>query len=284
MILLPRGTTLTAKIDLTTLSRDGLRKHFATVARRAAKRVLAQYPNTLAIAVDGSVGRDRPLPYSDVDIFVIMPPGRRPTPISYFDSGCLVGVGFNTFNKKGKVGLPTSAKGIDFFWARGGSLTSKILYDRKGILKRHLKFRRSSGPPGSTVEDILCDSYYNIIEYAGKLRNGWHVRDEYLTRYAARIIAERSQNALMALNQISPPSENIVWHLVMKAKKKPPHFRADYPIALGLKGTGKTREVFVAALRLAQESLRLIRKESGGTVTHRNFRTLLAQPLETLGL
>src|SRR3972149_4479535 len=219
MILFPRGTTLTAKINLTNLSQDRLRKHFDTVARRAARRVLAQYPNTLAIGVDGSVGRGRPLPYSDVDIFVIMPPGRRPAPVSYFESGCLVGVGFNTFNKKGKVGLSTSAKGIDFFWARGGSLTSKILYDRKGILKRHLKFRRSSGPPGSTVEDILCDSYYNTIEYAGKLRNGWHVRAEYPTKHAARIIAERSPNAWVGLDQLSPPSENKVWHLVMKETK-----------------------------------------------------------------
>src|SRR3990172_3730525 len=276
MILLPRGTTLTAKIDLTTLSRDGLRKNFATVARRAARRVLAQYPNTLAIGVDGSVGRGRPLPYSDVDIFVIMPPGRRPAPISYFDSGCFVGVGFNTFSKEGKVGLSTSVKGIDFFWARGGTLSTRILYDPKGILRRHIKLRRNSRPPRGTIESILLDSYFNIIEYAGKLRNGWHTRNEYLTRYAARIIAERAQNAVMTLNDISPISENLVWHLVMKARKKPPHFTSDYPIALGLKGTDRTREVFVSALRLARESLRLIRKESSGTVTQRNYRTLLA--------
>lgn len=128
------------------------------------------------------------------------------------------------------------------------------------------------------------DSYSNIIEYAGKLRNGWHTRDEYLTRYAARIIAERSQNAVMALNKISPISENIVWHQVMKAKKKPLHFAADYPIALRLAGTSRTRRVFLSGLRLARESLRLIKKEYGGTVTQRNFRTLLAQPLETHGL
>lgn len=284
LIPLPRETTDTAKVDLTSLPQKELRKHFDTVVRRAAKRVLSRYPRTLAIGVDGSVGRGHPMPYSDLDIFVIMPPGRRPAPMSYFDNGCLVGVGFNTLSKKGKVGLSTQAKGIDFFWARGGSLTSRILYDPKGILKRHLEFRRNSRPPGNTIEGILWDSYYNIVEYAGKLRNGWHARDEYLARYAARIIAERSQNAVMALNEISPMSENMVWHLIMRAKKKTLHFTADYPIALGLKGTSRTREVFVSALRLARESLRLIRKESSGIASQGNFRTLLAQPLETLGL
>lgn len=278
MILFLEEGAETSKIDLTTLSREDLRKHFDAVARRAAQRIQAQYPRTLAIGVDGSVGRGWPMPYSDVDIYVIMPPGRRPAPIYYFDDGCYVGIGFNILHKD------KSPSGIDFFWARGSPLTTRILYDPKDILKRHIKFRRSSRPSRGTIESILFDSYSNIIEYSGKLRNGWHAHDEYLTRYAARIIAERSQNAVMALNQISPMSENIVWHLAMKAKKKPIHFKADYPVALGIKGTGRTHEVFVSALRLARESLRLIRKESSGTLTKRNFRTLLSQPLETLGL
>lgn len=130
---MPRETARTQKVNLPSLSPGDLRKHFDTVARRAAKRILAQYPHALAVAVDGSVGRGRPLPFSDIDIYVIMPPGKRPSPIYYFDDGCYVGIGFNVFHKD------TSPKGIDFFWARGGSLTTRILYDPKGILKRHIK-------------------------------------------------------------------------------------------------------------------------------------------------
>lgn len=280
---MPRQIAGPAKVDLSSLSRLGLRKHFDAVARRSAKRILTQYPRILAIGLDGSAGRGQPMPYSDIDIFVIMPPGRRPAPISYFDSGCYVGIGFNTFSEEGG-GLSTSVKGIDFFWARGGSQSTRILYDPKGILKRHIKLRRSSRPSRGTIESILWDSFSNIIEYAGKLRNGWHTRNEYLTRYAARIVAERAQNAVMTLNDISPTSENIVWHLVMKAQKKPPHFTADYPTALGLKGTNNTRKVFFSGLRLARETLRLIKEEYSENVTQGNFRTLLAQPLEIHGL
>jgi hypothetical protein len=273
-----REAEKTGKIDLTSLSSRDLRKHFDAVASRAAKRVLAQHPQTLAIGVNGSVARGQPNVYSDIDLFAIMPPGKRPARLSYLDSGCYVIVYFLGLRKD------ASPQGIDFFWARGGALSTRILYDPRHILTRQIKFRKSSRPSKDSLESILLDSYSNTIEYAGKLRNGWRDRDEYLTRYAARIIAERSQNAVIALNNISPMSENLVWHQTMRARKKPRHFKTDYPIAYGLVGTNRTQSVFSSGLRLARETLELIRKESTDTLTQRNFRALLAQPLETLGL
>ncbi len=255
-----------------------LKARFEAVTQRAARRILKNYTRILAIAVDGSVGRRRPLPYSDIDMYAIVAPERKLDPLYYFDNGCYVAIWFIPTRKK------TGEKGIHFYYARGGSFTARPLYDPRGILKRHIRMRKNSTPTAELVESILWDAYTNIIEYAGKLRNGRLIRDEYLTRYAARIISQKSENAIIALNDISPMSENVVWHLVMRAKNRPEHFAKDYPVALGLKGTAETKRVFSSALRLAQESLRFIRESYVGKARHRNFRALLNEPLEQLEL
>ncbi len=126
--------------------------------------------------------------------------------------------------------------------------------------------------------------YHNIIEYSGKLRNGWRNRDEYMTRYAARVIAQCVESSIIALNEISIVSENYVWHHVLRAKKRPRHLAMDYPVALGIRGTKETSEVYRSALRLCGETLRLIRNSFREKAQHKRFRALLAEPLEKHGL
>src|SRR6058998_511875 len=65
------------------------------------------------------------------------------------------------------------------------------------------------------IENLLWEAYHNIVEYSGKLRNGWICRDEYLTRYSASIIAVHVERALVALNDISIVSENYLWHQIL---------------------------------------------------------------------
>ena len=223
-----------------------MRKHFDLIARRAAKQVRKSYPRTLAIAVDGSVGRGQPGPHSDIDTFVLVKPGKKPEPFSYFDRGCYVGVGFETAGKK------AHKDPMDFYWARGGAFSARILYDPKGVLKRRIGSLRRSQPTTRMIENALWEAYHNIIEYAGKLRNGRVSGDEYLIRYAARIIAGRAEEAVIVLNNLSPGSENVVWHQVMAARKKPKHFRVDYPLAGGIRGSERVDQVFSSALRLAR--------------------------------
>jgi len=134
------------------------------------------------------------------------------------------------------------------------------------------------------MEKSLWDMYHNIIEYSGKLRNGRRNRDEYMTRYAARVIAQYVQGAVIALNEISIVSENYVWHQVIGAKKRPKHLGTDYPISLGIKGTKDTFKVYVSALRLCSETLRLIRNNFREKAKHKRFRALLAEPLQKHGL
>jgi len=165
-----------------------------------------------------------------------------------------------------------------------GSRNNSALYDPKGVLRKLIENARNAKPSPGMVEEILLESYANIIEYAGKLRNGWLASDDYLTRYAARIIAGRSEEAVMAMNEISPNSENVVWRLVTKAKKRPAHIHIDYPVAIGLRGTARTRLVFEAALRLARETLHLIRDEYVGRTDNRALGSLLKQPIEQIEL
>jgi len=168
--------------------------------------------------------------------------------------------------------------------ARGSAKATRVLYDPKGILKRILALWRLAGPSQHILEKSLWDSYHNIIEYSRKLRNGWRNRDEYLTRYAARVIALFAGKAIVALNDISIVSENYVWHQVIGAKKRPKHLGTDYPISLGIRGTKDTSKVYVSALRLCGETLRLIRDNFREKAKHERFRALLAEPLEKHGL
>ncbi len=130
--------------------------------------------------------------------------------------------------------------------------------------------------PRRIQEQTLWDAYYNILEYPGKLRNGWLVKDEYLTRYAARVVAQYLEEVVIALNDLSTISENLVWHHVMRAKKKPDHFSRDNPLALRIKDTTETRRIFLSGLS-RRASLRMVRKEFGTRTRHDAFRSLMEQ-------
>ncbi len=84
---------------------------------------------------------------------------------------------------------------------------------------------------------------------------------------------------MIALNDISLISENRVWLQVLRARKKPEHFRVDYPVSMGLKGTSRTSAVFRSGLRLARETLELVRREFGEKAKHSRFKALLKEQI-----
>jgi predicted nucleotidyltransferase len=257
-----------------------LRKSFDLAAERAASYVRREYPSLVGILVHGSVARGEPGPFSDIDLVAVTRRGKKPSEFSYFDGDIYVGVGFLRVADLEKEFSDPKA----FFWARGSAKATRILYDPKNTLKRILARWKQAKPSRQILETTLWDMYHNIIEYSGKLRNGWRNQDEYMTRHAARIIAQCVERAIIALNDISIISENYIWHQVLKAGKKPKHLGTDYPIALGIRGTGETSKVYRSALRLGGETLRLVRKEFGPKAKHRRFRELLAEPLDRHGL
>jgi len=60
-----------------------------------------------------------------------------------------------------------------FFWARCSALATKVLYDPKGIIRRILTRCRRVKPPHQVLEKSLWERYYYLIEFSGKMRNGW---------------------------------------------------------------------------------------------------------------
>jgi predicted nucleotidyltransferase len=253
---------------------------FDEATRRAVVLVRREYPNVIGMMVHGSVARGEPGPFSDIDLVAVTGRGRKPSEFSYFDGDIYVGVGFLRVRElEREFGDPKA-----FFWARGSAKATRVLYDPKGVLSRTLARWRLSKPSQQILEKSLWDDYHNIIEYSGKLRNGWRNRDEYLTRYAARVIGQHVERAIIALNDLSIISENYLWHQVLKAKKKPRHLGTDFPVALGIRGTKETSKVYRSALRLCSETLRLIGKDFRKKATHKRFRALLAEPLEKHGL
>src|SRR5712692_5833559 len=275
--MVPSGSIF-ASMESTTPNE--LKKSFDEAVNRAASYVRREYPNLVGILVHGSVAREEPGPYSDIDLLAVTSQGKKPSEFSYFDGDIYVGVGFLRVAEMEREFSDPKA----FFWARGSAKATRVLYDAKGILKRILARWRSAKPSQPILEKSLWDAYHNIIEYSGKLRNGWRNRDEYMMRYAAQIIAEHVERGIIAMNDLSIISENYLWHQVLKAKKRPSHFGIDYPIARGIRGTKETSKVYRSALRLCSETLRLVRNDFGKKTKHRRFRALLAEPLEKHGL
>ena len=257
-----------------------LNRVFDEATRRAVALVRREYPNGIGVMVHGSVARGEPGPFSDIDLVALTGRGRKPSEFSYFDGDIYVGVGFLPVTELEREFSDPNA----FFWARGSAKATRVLYDPKGVLKRILARWRLAKPSQQILEKSLWDMYHNIIEYSGKLRNGWRDRDEYMTRYAAQVIAQHVERAIIALNNISIISENYVWHQVLNAKKRPSHLGIDYPIARGIRGTKETWKIYRSTLRLCSETLRIIRNDLRKKARHKRFRALLAEPLEKHGL
>ena len=231
--------------------------------------------------VQGSVARGESGPFSDIDLVGVTRTRKKPAEFSYFDENIYIPVGFVSVADLEKEFRDSK----QFFWARGSAKSStRILYDPKGILGRIMLRWKGAKPSRQILENALLEEYHHIIEYSGKLRNGWLRGDEYQTRIAARVIAQHVENAIIALNDLSPISENIVWNQVLSAKKRPRHFRTDYPLSLGIVGTSDTSKIFKSATRLAGKTLRLVRDEFGARARQERFKGLLEEPLEKHGL
>jgi predicted nucleotidyltransferase len=266
--------------SLASLSQSKLNQLFDEATNRAVLLVRRDFPNVIGVLVHGSVARGEPGPFSDIDLLAVTSRGKKPSEFSYFDGDIYVGVGFIRVEELEKEFTDPKA----FFWARGSAKATRVLYDPKGILKRILARWRTAKPSQQLLEKSLWDTYHNIIEYSGKLRNGWRNRDEYLTRYAAQIIAEHVERAIIAMNDLSIISENYLWNQVLKAKKKPSHLRVDYPIARGIRGTKEISKIYRSSLRLCGETLRLIRSDLRRKAKDKRLAALLGEPLEKHGL
>ena len=261
-------------------SQNQLKRKYDATARRAASIVRREHPDLVGILVHGSVARGEPGPYSDIDMVAVTGSRRRkPSEYSFFDRDIYVGVGFLSVAVEKEFKDPK-----EFFWARGSAEETRVLYDPRGILGRIISRWKKAEPSYRILQKSLWDAYHNIIEYSGKLRNGWLKHDEYLTRYSARILATHVERAIVALNDLSIISENYVWHQLLNAEKRPRHFRNDYPLALALIGTSDLLKVYRSAMRLGGETLRLIRDEFGERAKHPRFTALLAEPLGDHGL
>ncbi len=92
-----------------------LHRRFDAILRRATRQIVAGYPRTLAIVVDGSVVRGHYGPYRDVDILAVTKPGPTPTWFSYFDDGIFVTVDFTTVKRYRNP----NERHEGFYWARG---------------------------------------------------------------------------------------------------------------------------------------------------------------------
>jgi predicted nucleotidyltransferase len=262
-------------------SQNQLKRQYDEPARRAASIVKREHPDLVGILVHGSVARGEPGPHSDIDMVAVTGPGKKkPSEYSFFDGDVYVGVGFLSVAELEKEFKDPNK----FFWARGSAEATRLLYDPRGILRRIMLRWKKAQPSYQILQESLWDAYHNIIEYSGKLRNGWLKHDEYLTRYSARVLAAHVERAIIALIDLSIISENYLWHQILNAEKRPRHIRTDYPIARAMRGSSDLSKVYRSAMRLCGETLRLIRDEFGKRAKHPRFMALLAEPLEIHGL
>ena len=250
------------------LDRESLRKRFNKALNHARENILKKDPNVLGIIVNGSVARGDQGPYSDIDIIALTKPKSKLKKFFYFDDNIQVDIWFMAIDKY------STPKGLDVQYDRSAK-SNLILFDKNGNVKRILDKIRTVHASSEDIQGMLEHSCRNLLEYAGKVRNGKIANDTRLIRYAAYMIAEASQNPIIIANNMRIVSENILWDQLSAAKKKPIHFAIDYPICFALVGTTDTAKVYTSSLRLASESLMFIEKELKKNIKAQNIKSML---------
>jgi predicted nucleotidyltransferase len=256
-------------------SKRMLKKRFEEVLQRAKARILKENPNVIGIIVDGSVARGDQGPYSDIDIIALTKPKSKLKKLFYFDDRIQIDIWFMAIDSYDKA-----PEGEGTIYARD-SESHRILFDKGGRVKKILDKWEHVPPKNSDIQEMLEHSCRNLIEYTGKVRNGWIVKDEYLVRYAAHMVAEASQNPIIICNNIRVRGENTVWTQLMAAKRKPKHFSVDYPICFSLVGETNTRKVYDSAIRLAKESLLFIEKQTDKKLINEHIISMLSYKSES---
>jgi predicted nucleotidyltransferase len=262
-------------MDKDTNSKSILRKRFEEILQRAKVRILKENPNVLGIIVDGSAARGDQGPYSDIDIIALTKPKSKLKKLFYFEDKIQVDIWFMAIDSYDKA-----PEGVGAMYARGPS-GHRILFDKNGCVKKILAKWEHVPPKKSDIQEMIEHSCRNLIEYTGKVKNGWLVKDKYLIRYAAHMIAEAAQNPIIICNNIRIISENTGWTQLMEAKRKPKHFSIDYPICFGLVGETDTRKVYNSATRLAKESLLFIEQQTDKKLINERIKAMLTYKSES---
>jgi hypothetical protein len=224
-------------------------------------------PRARAFLVFGSFARGDAGPYSDVDLRVITagePVERDRVRFLGGEAGPLVHVSIGTRSFAELAAL--LQKPDEWPWTAGILARAQVLDDPDdlvGTLRRLVETHRPARL--ATAAGVHYD-LETLLEAISKCKNAQAAGSEGELFVSARHVAECAVVLLLALNEVVPALGRRAWRVRARALPvAPPGYAADVALCAG--DTGQARasaEVFAAAMRLGEGTLRLLMERQAG--------------------
>jgi kanamycin nucleotidyltransferase len=137
------------------------------VANRVVDRLREKYGESLlAVALEGSTAKGLDVPYSDVELRVILSDevGVHHRWYAFTTDGMSVGISYNSFSR-----VFECANEVTYEWPKAGDglVTCQVLYDPAGIFQRlraQAEAAERTADFRSLVRDALCDMYECVLK------------------------------------------------------------------------------------------------------------------------
>ncbi len=253
---------------------------------QAKEHFLESVPHVTAIFVRGSAARGEPGPYSDLDMILIL--NRRqvspddkhhsltvPTHTRFFN-GCLVTA--EEMTRKSFQEDHLSKRDERFFWKIRALRESRILYDPTNLVKETVrKMNKNRRDP--VAQAYVIGYYFNeVLEFVGKLRNALIARDAALAIYSARQVSWAAGEIIIALNRITPKSDNTFVREVLGVRLKPDSFKRDFLEGLGYGPRASNPSVVGKAAQNLASGIYLLLRRTFFAKARGDLRILLTAP------
>jgi len=149
-----------------------------------------------------------------------------------------------------------------WIWEYESIKHAKVLFDRNHNMKKLQKELDKREFSSVDFLQFVPTEASALLEYVGKMKHAYLVRDELNLLYAARTIAEICYNTLRPFNAIwKYQSESETYPSFIRLENKPKHYVEDFKICYGLTLKKRTnRMLFNSAMRLARETTSFLRK------------------------
>jgi kanamycin nucleotidyltransferase len=137
------------------------------VANRVVDRLREKYGESLlAVALEGSTAKGLDVPYSDVELRVILSDevGVHHRWYAFTTNGMSVGISYSSFSR-----MFARANDVTYEWPKAGDglMTCQVLYDPAGIFQRlraQAEEAECRADFQTLVRDALCDMYESVLK------------------------------------------------------------------------------------------------------------------------
>lgn len=253
-----------------------------TLYTQIKKKILAKYPDTIAIIVHGSAINGNLKDYSDIDLNVFLPrDAEHPFEYEIMEYGgrkILMNMHFANY-KKELESLKNEAHAEQVLVNYISYMKILVLYDKIGIEKK-LKSIIGKAFKKSDHKKFLFIKFCIMIDFFFKLKRSYN-KDSAKVMYSARIIAGNAARVIQFFNELKPEERytSILsnYDAIHNFKNVPRHFKEDFVICMGLKENLSVKQIYDSGIRIVKETVEFLGRQNLKEIKKKEFFDLLEQ-------